>query len=73
MRPTVGPSATRVFLATYHLHAAGGTVTVAEVAERCGLAKSTVWGHLWNLAELGLVDWSPGQAGTLHPLVREVR
>lgn len=69
MKYDVGPSGTRVLLALLEERAEHGRATVRTVADRSGLSVSVVHRHLTILRELGLVDWEPGNRGTLRPLV----
>lgn len=67
MKPAAGNGSTRVLLAVID-----GCRTYAPLIERTGLSRSTVAWHLDHLRRLGLVDWTDGKRGTLHPLVEEV-
>jgi len=44
--------------------------TIRGVALSVHLPYSTVYGYLTLLRRLGLIDWTWGKDGTLHPLVR---
>jgi hypothetical protein len=49
-----------------------GRVTVDQVADTRGMAKSTAHAHLVRLAAFGLVGYETGRRGVLRPLVERV-
>jgi hypothetical protein len=49
-----------------------GRVTVDQVADTRGMAKSTAHAHLVRLAAFGLVGYEPDRRGVLRPLVERV-
>lgn len=60
-------SATRVLLAVVD-----GCRTYADLMERTGIKRNTLWHRLQELRDEGLVTWVDGTQGTLRPLVSEV-
>jgi len=61
-----GDSRTRVLLAVVD-----GCRTYAELIERTGVKRNTLWHCLRELRADGLVTWEDGKVGTLRPLVHE--
>lgn len=61
-----GHNAVRVLLAVMEQPGA----SIREIADRLGLAGSTVQYHLQALRQARCVDWVPRQDGTLRALVR---
>lgn len=59
-------------LAVVNLADRSPTITVRDVAAYRGRTVSTTHAHLWVLRNLGLVEWTDGQSGTLRPTVRRV-
>lgn len=50
-----------------------GARTVRQVASTTGRSSGTAYRALLRLRDAGLVAFEPRRAGTLRPLVREVR
>jgi DNA-binding IclR family transcriptional regulator len=59
-----GNRACRVMLAVL-----AGNALHGDLIEATGLPRTVVHAGLDDLHELGLVDWTEGSHGTLHPLV----
>jgi predicted transcriptional regulator len=43
--------------------------SLRSVADTTGIPWGSIHGHLCKLRDLGLVAWTPGHVGSLHPLV----
>lgn len=62
-------SATRVLIALEGQYADGQRPTVRSVASAAGLSVGHAHLQLTFLRDAGLVGWTEGQRGSLHPLV----
>lgn len=60
----IGAMPTKIFLAIL-----AGDTHGPSLARRFNLARSTCQQHLERLRSLGLIDWTEGKQGTIHPLV----
>lgn len=66
------PARTRVLLALLQVYRRDGWASVPAVAETAGVCRSVAHFHLRRLQAEGLVALTPGQQGTLRPLVEVV-
>lgn len=62
----------RVLIALLNVYSLDGRATVRAVARAAGRNISTTHHHLSFLRAQGFVTWTPGESGTLRPLVRRV-
>lgn len=64
----------RTLAAVVRVHERDGRCTLRTVMSEAGLrSTATVWYQLHYLRALGLVTWTLGMQGTLHPTVEVVK
>jgi len=68
----VAPAPTRVMLALIRVYQRDRRATVRTVAVEAGVSVSTAFAHLNRLLEMGLLERTEHQAGTMRPTVLPV-
>lgn len=64
----IGPAGTIVYFAVVRLHERQVSMTVRDVAAETGYSLVHIYNQLLLLRDAGLVDWTTGRSGTLHPV-----